>query len=73
MPTPNPRVNVTLTPDSVTLLHLLATKKHQSLSRVTRDLVLEGLDHYEDFVLSSFSEEREAKSTKAIPHSEAWK
>jgi predicted DNA-binding protein len=73
MPTHNPRVNVTMKPSTMDILSFLAKKQHKSLSGMAKELILEAINHREDFYLSSIAEAQEAKSTKTIPHDEAWK
>lgn len=72
MATIHPRVSVTFEPAIAAILASLAEQEHQSLSAVTRELVLEALELREDRVLSAIAEKRDTKSKRRIDHDDAW-
>lgn len=73
MVTKHPRVNVTLDPEHMGLLALIAGKKHKSLSAVAREMIERALELEEDYYLSQLAAEREATHTGWISHEDAWK
>jgi hypothetical protein len=74
MPTKNPRINVAVDESIYSTIETLAKEKGVSMSMVTRDLIKEALEIYEDAFLLDFAEEREKTfdKEKLISHEEAW-
>ena len=64
MPTKNPRINVSIEKPIYSIIETLAKEKGVSISMVTRDLIKEALEIYEDVFLADFTEEREKNLTK---------
>ncbi len=75
MPTKNPRINVSVEKSIYSIIETLAKEKGISISMVTRDLIKEALEIYEDVYLADFAEEREKTFDKdrSISHEEVWK
>lgn len=58
MTTKHPRLNVTLSPEQMGLLTLLAKKEDKSLSAVASTLIAEAMELHEDLYLSKLADER---------------
>ena len=71
----NPRINVVLERPVYSLIEKLAQERGLSLSMVTRDLIREALETYEDAVLAEVAEEREATlaGRPTLGHGEVWR
>ena len=72
MPTKSPRINVTFEPAIAAILSRLAGDRGQSVSSLTRELVLEALDRHEDIMLSSLAERRDSGKKKTLTHDQVW-
>jgi hypothetical protein len=74
MPTKNPRINVALEKPVYSLIERLAQERGLSLSMVTRDLIREALEIYEDTVLAQIAEKREEAlaDRRTLTHDEVW-
>jgi predicted DNA-binding protein len=72
MTTINPRVNITLEPNAVSLLALMAKQEHKSVSSIARELILEALERREDIALSALARIRDTEKQKTIKHDQAW-
>lgn len=74
MPTKNPRINVSVEKSIYSIIETLAKEKGISISMVTRDLIKEALEIYEDVYLADFAEEREKTFDKdrSLSHEEVW-
>ena len=74
MPTKNPRINVALEKPIYSLIERIAHERGLSLSLVTRDLIREALEIYEDAVLVRVADERVAAlaNRKTLTHAEVW-
>ncbi|KPJ84640.1 MAG: hypothetical protein AMS17_15965 [Spirochaetes bacterium DG_61] len=74
MPTKNPRINVSIEKPIYSIIETLAKEKGVSISMVTRDLIKEALEIYEDVFLADFAEEREKTFDKdmSLSHEEVW-
>jgi len=74
MPTKNPRINVSVEKPIYSIIETLAKEKGVSISMVTRDLIKEALEIYEDVFLANFAEEREKTFGKdmSLSHEEVW-
>lgn len=72
MTTSNPRLNITLEPNTVGILALMAEQEHKSLSGLAKELILEALERREDFALSALAKRRDSGKHKAVSHDEAW-
>lgn len=74
MPTKNPRINVSVEKPIYCIIETLAKEKGVSISMVTRDLIKEALEIYEDVFLTNFAEEREKTfdKDKSLSHEEVW-
>ena len=59
MSTKNPRINVTIDPESVALLTALAKQEDKSLSSLVQELILDSLDRREDRALSTIAQVRD--------------
>lgn len=77
MTSKNPRLQVTLNPDDLEIIHIIAEKKHMSMSAVVKKVVEDWLEEYEDMLLARRAEEAEkqwiANGKKTISHEELWK
>lgn len=73
MTTKHPRLNVTLSPENMGLLALLAEKENKSLSMTASELIALALELEEDRYLSSLAAERETSHTGWVSHEDAWK
>jgi hypothetical protein len=74
MPTKNPRINVSVEKPIYSIIETLAKEKGVSISMITRDLIKEALEIYEDVFLTNFAEEREKTfdKDKSLYHEEVW-
>ena len=76
MTTKNPRLQVTLNPDDMDIIQLIANKKHMSMSAVVKKVVEDWLEEYEDMLLARSAEEIEKKwiegGCKTISHEDLW-
>lgn len=74
MPTKNPRINVSVEKPIYSIIETLAKEKGVSISMITRDLIKEALEIYEDVFLTNFAEEREKTfdKDKSLSHEEVW-
>ncbi len=74
MPTKNPRINVALERPIYVLIEKMAKDRGMSLSMVTRDLVREALEIFEDAALTNFADERAGSlaGRKTMTHAEVW-
>jgi hypothetical protein len=59
MPAKNPRINIVVEPALYNAIQDLAAAKEISLSKLTRDLIKESLEIYEDAAFDRFAEKRE--------------
>ncbi|MGE3623866.1 MAG: DUF6290 family protein [Bdellovibrionales bacterium] len=75
MPTNNPRLNVTLLPETAVLLAELAKKEGKSVASLAKELVLDALEQREDIALSALAERREKEQAgkKTYSHEEVWR
>lgn len=73
MPTKNPRINVTLDQKTANVLVVLARKRHQSVSNLVSNIILETLERHEDKYFSALAEELDVNGSKTISHEQAWK
>lgn len=75
MASKNPRINITLDPETLEILETLAKKSSKSVSMQAYDFIRQAIELHEDFVLSQLAnereEEREGKSL--ISHEDFWK
>lgn len=73
MPTHNPRVHMTLEPETAALLAEIAEAEIKSVSSVARELLMEGLELREDKFFSALTDARDTPKAKRMKHSDAWK
>lgn len=73
MPTPNPRIHITLDESITLLLTQLAKMQHKSVAGVAKELVLEALARREDIALSALAESRDKPKAKRTKHEDVWK
>lgn len=73
MATKNPRLNITMDPDEVTLLTDLAKQQDKSVSSLVKELLREALELREDMILSAIAAERDTDDLITVSHEEAWK
>lgn len=74
MPNKIRRINVTFEKPTVDFLSNLAHKKHKSVARLVRELVLEALELREDYHLSMIAKKSDApQNTNTYTHEDAWK
>ena len=73
MPTVNPRINMTLETGTAALLAEMALVEEKSVSRLAKELLMEGLELREDKLLSAIAEARDIPKAKKVTHSNAWK
>lgn len=72
MPTENPRVQVTLDPETQGLLSALATQQHTSISATAAALIREALEQHEDMVLSQLGDARMRENDAPASHQDIW-
>lgn len=70
MPTTNPRVNVTLTPELAAILALLAKREKGSMSTVAKRMIEEAIEEYEDLALSRLAEKVDVPGAKRFSHAD---
>jgi len=74
MPTKNPRLNITFSPETAAILADLAKEERSSVSNLAKELILEALERREDIALSTLAKLRDdGKPKKTIGHEDAWK
>ena len=77
MATKHPRLQVTLNPDDLEIIELIANKKRMSMSAVVKKVVEDWLEEYEDMLLARRVEQIEKEwvenGCKTISHEELWK
>lgn len=73
MPTPNPRINITLDKKTAGILAHLAAQEHKSVGGFARELIEDALERHEDMELSKLAEIRDLPGAKRIKHDDAWK
>lgn len=73
MPTKKSRITITLEVTCAQLLKELAQQKHQSISRIAKELILQELAHQEDRYFSALADARDKENTPRISHEDAWK
>lgn len=71
----NPRINVTLNPSDIEVMHILCEKKKMSMSSLAKKIIEEWLEEYEDMLLARRAEEAEKRAEGKLTHSfeEVWK
>ena len=74
MPTLNPRLNITLLPETAALLTRLAKQEKKSVASLAKEMVMDALERREDISLSLLADRRESaqKGKKTYSHNEAW-
>jgi len=76
MPTQNPRLNITLDPETHKYFGLMAKKLNKSMSEIAEKLIEDAITDYEDIQLAKIADERldriEKGLDKPIPHDEFW-
>lgn len=73
MSTKTQRINVTLDPEDLELIHILAAKQKLSMSCIIKKMVHDWLEEYEDLKLIQKIEKREQEHNPLISHEEYWK
>lgn len=75
MASKNPRINITLDPETLAQLEALAKKTSKSVSMKAYDLLRFALDQHEDYVLSKIANEREETDAHKpfVSHEDVWK
>ena len=73
MSSQNKRINLTVDKDTYLALVALSDQRHQKISKISLDLIHQGLEIQEDLYFSKISDERLSKKQKSIPHNKAWK
>ena len=73
MPTKNPRINITFEETAADLLASLAKKERKSISRLSKELILEALERREDLALSTLAGSRDTQKIQKVKHKDAWK
>jgi hypothetical protein len=73
MTTLNPRISVTFEMETAKLLAELAHHEHKSISRLSKELIMDALERREDMALSALADIREIKTTKRIKREDVWK
>jgi predicted DNA-binding protein len=70
----NPRVSVSLNPSDVEVMHLICEKRKMSMSSLTKKIVEDWLEEYEDTLLSKRAEDAERRfiegGCKTVSHEE---
>jgi hypothetical protein len=74
MSSKNPRINITIEPETEVLLSFLAGQEKRSVASLATELILEALDdRREDIVLSAIAQERDVEGAEAVSHEDVWK
>ncbi len=73
MPTTNPRVNVTLTPELAAILALMAKREKGSMSTIAKRMIEEAIEEYEDIALSQLAEKIDIPGAKRRRHADVRK
>ncbi len=73
MTTKHPRLNITLNPEGMGLLTLLAEREDKSLSAIAKELIEEALELREDIYLSRLASKRDTPDAVWVSHEDAWK
>ncbi|HEV2916470.1 MAG TPA: DUF6290 family protein [Candidatus Babeliales bacterium] len=73
MPTKNPRINITIEPETQKLLSVLAHQEQRSVSSLATELILEALERREDIGLSTIAQERDTEEMEIVSHDDIWK
>jgi hypothetical protein len=55
------------------VLSILARKRHESVSHLIGNIILETLERHEDKYFSALAEELDVNGIKTISHDKAWK
>ena len=66
------RINVSLDPEDLEIIHFLSQKQKLSMSSLIKKMVHEWLEEYEDMKLIRRIEKREKENNKLISHEEYW-
>lgn len=66
------RINVTLDPEDLEIIHFLSQKQKLSMSSIIKKMVHEWLEEYEDIKLIRKIDQREKENNKLISHEEYW-
>lgn len=72
MATTQPRLNITLEKQYLTMLEDLAKKEHKSLSATAKHLILQALELNEDLALSQLATLRDKGKKETISHDKTW-
>lgn len=67
----NKRINLTVDEDTYLALAASFDQCHQKISKISLDLIHQGLEIQEDLYFSKISDERLSKKQKSIPHNKA--
>ena len=75
MATKNPRINITLDPETLDAVYHLAKKSSKSVSAQASELLRQALELHEDYMLSKVANKRsEIDADKPVySHEDAWK
>ena len=64
MPTSNPRVNATFSPNDTEIMHIICEKKKMSMSGLIRKVMEDWLEEQEEMILAKSTEEADVKWEK---------
>lgn len=73
MATKNPRINVTIDPETAAIIALMAKKEKKTVSAKANDYIKQAIEHDEDLYWIKLAEERIKEGGEYISHEEAWK
>ena len=73
MSSQNKKISFTVDEGTYLALKALSDQRDQKISKVSSDLIHQGLEIQEDLYFSKISDERLSKKQKSIPHNKAWK
>jgi predicted DNA-binding protein len=73
MATKNPRINVTIDPETAAILALMAKKENKTLSAKASDYIKQAIEHDEDMYWVKLAHERMKEGGKTLSSEEFWK
>lgn len=68
----NPRINITLEPNTLEVLNKIAAKQDIAIATIARNFIIESIERYEDQALSQIAQKRDKLNNKLVDHKKAW-
>lgn len=72
MPTKNPRINITIEPETMEILTQMAEQERTSVSSLSKELILDALDRREDIALTKIAYERDIDGAPRLSDKDVW-